>query len=72
MILTRVYNSGHRAWVRVQTDAQMESEIAFNRSNRPGVALFREATCVEMGYLGAERCAEIAEELRIKFEEQRS
>jgi len=54
--------------VRVQTDAQMESEIAFNRSNRAGVALFREATCVEMGYLGAGRCADIEEELRAKLE----
>lgn len=71
MIITRVYNNGGRV-VKELGSVRAEAEILENKDFRPGVAVFRDAECVQVGYLGAERCAEIAEELRIKIKEQLS
>jgi len=69
MIVTRVYNNGSRV-AKEMTPRDGEAEISYNLECRPGCACFRDAQCVHTGYLAAARCADIAEELRIKIEEQ--
>lgn len=71
MIVTRVYNNGDRI-VKELGPVRGEGEILDCKRFRPGVAVFRDAECVQVGYLGAERCAAISDELRVKIEEQRT
>lgn len=71
MIVTRVYNNGDRV-AHEWSPEEGAKEIAYNAYYRIGVAVFRDAECVQVGYLGEERCAAISEELRVKIEEQRT
>ena len=58
--LVRVYNSGTRVIVDDATPELVQYSIDF----RPGCALFLDGEIVQTGYLGQERCEEIARELR--------
>lgn len=70
MTYTRVYNDGSRVTSDL-SPRDLEQAITYDHYHRPGCAVFRDAECVQQGYLDAERCAAISEELRMKLEGQR-
>jgi hypothetical protein len=59
-----VYNSGQRKHNGVHP-AHLARHIEYNKTMRFGRALFVDGKCVNLGYLSAERCAAIEEELRL-------
>ena len=69
----RVYNSGCYTDNGVRKE-HLADHITYNKEYRPGTALFVNGVCVNRGYLGRERCAEIEKlikGLEIKVEPSR-
>lgn len=56
----RVYNSGDYTDNGVRKE-HLKDHIEYNKKYRPGTALFINGVCVNLGYLGKERCAKIEE-----------
>lgn len=64
----RVYNNGSWAYEprlpdEVYGSAEDEGWIAYNKTWRPGCALFVDGECVELGYLSPERAQAITDRL---------
>lgn len=66
LTIMRYYNNGdhvRQSFPRAEALAQIE----YSKRNRPGCALFIGCECVQVGYLGEERCAAISAELRALY-----
>ncbi len=61
--ITRVYNNGDIVRQTLTTE-RAEAELAYSMVRRPGCALFREADCIQVGYLGEARCIALSEQLK--------
>lgn len=64
--ITRVYSNGDRVQERC-SQAEFRDRLEYNQTYRPGCALFVGCFCVQVSYLGEERCAEISKEMRLRF-----
>lgn len=62
LTILRVYNNGDRRR-QVLPRAEALAEIEYSKKWRPGCALFIGHECVQVGYLGDERCLDISMEL---------